>query len=403
MQQPDIIELSAFLRELGNSLIKRAMTVSKIDQSEVEAWMVLIYEKLGYPKPEFLWVNNPWQLHFAANRLAQPLTPFYLLEDNKGVLQRRQGDYVLPGNLLSITKLENSIGKAARSKLEEFLDQDFSEFFRRLWEILPRRELPELAQVVDAERRSRIGSMRVTSEQLFRSETIRQLRSGNLGADLAVLYSTTRFSPIEWSANALLTLAIHEATRNYYKLPLEPGLNDVLDCLLGLAKASHAYVCYENLCILSQRPTCVRLDENNRFHDESEPAICYEDHLDIYAWHGVRVPPEAILTEASLDAIMGAENVEVRRVLIDRYGAQNYILDSGSLIVHHDECGTLYRKDLGYDEPILMVRVTNSTAEPDGEFRTYFLRVPPTMQTAREAVAWTFGLSENEYFPLQET
>ena len=32
----------------------------------------------------------------------------------------------------------------------------------------------------------------------------------------------------------------------------------------------------------------------------------------------------------------------------------------------------------------------NSTPEPDGTRRTYFLRVPPQMRTAREAVAWTF-------------
>ena len=39
-----------------------------------------------------------------------------------------------------------------------------------------------------------------------------------------------------------------------------------------------------------------------------------------------------------------------------------------------------------------MVEVVNSTPEPDGSRKTYFLRVPPTIGTAREAVAWTFGL-----------
>jgi len=50
-----------------------------------------------------------------------------------------------------------------------------------------------------------------------------------------------------------------------------------------------------------------------------------------------------------------------------------------------------------------MVEVRNSTPEPDGMVKNYWLRVPPNMTTAREAVAWTFCLSEREYDPLKET
>jgi hypothetical protein len=51
-----------------------------------------------------------------------------------------------------------------------------------------------------------------------------------------------------------------------------------------------------------------------------------------------------------------------------------------------------------------MVRVDNSTPEPDGSRKPYWLRVPPTVQSAREAVAWTFGVEHPEqYQPLRET
>jgi hypothetical protein len=41
---------------------------------------------------------------------------------------------------------------------------------------------------------------------------------------------------------------------------------------------------------------------------------------------------------------------------------------------------------------------------PDGgRFHTYWLRVPPHARTAKEAVAWTFGLSEQEYAPMVQT
>ena len=35
--------------------------------------------------------------------------------------------------------------------------------------------------------------------------------------------------------------------------------------------------------------------------------------------------------------------------------------------------------------------------------RQYFLRVPPTVQTAAEAVAWSFQLAVEEYGPAHET
>ena len=50
-----------------------------------------------------------------------------------------------------------------------------------------------------------------------------------------------------------------------------------------------------------------------------------------------------------------------------------------------------------------MVEVRNSTPEPDGAFKTYFLRVPPDIQTARAAVAWTFSKDEADYEPQQQS
>ena len=41
-------------------------------------------------------------------------------------------------------------------------------------------------------------------------------------------------------------------------------------------------------------------------------------------------------------------------------------------------------------------------AEKDGTRKRYFLAVPPTMKTARKAVAWTFGMSADEYKPEVE-
>jgi hypothetical protein len=72
-------------------------------------------------------------------------------------------------------------------------------------------------------------------------------------------------------------------------------------------------------------------------------------------------------------------------------------------LLNTDEYGKLWRLDQRDDEAIVMVEVVNSTAEPDGSFRDYWLRVPPTIKTAREAAAWTFDIPAKDYAPAIQT
>ena len=73
--------------------------------------------------------------------------------------------------------------------------------------------------------------------------------------------------------------------------------------------------------------------------------------------------------------------------------------------VAEDETGVLWRKSWSFRGVTVgtwcAVEVVNGTPEPDGSRRHYFLRVPSSMRTAREAVAWTYGISEQEYAQLK--
>ena len=100
-------------------------------------------------------------------------------------------------------------------------------------------------------------------------------------------------------------------------------------------------------------------------------------------------------------AIDAEENVEVRRIMLDRYGWAKFMQDSGAKRIDHDErWGTLYRREIADDEPLVMVEVINRSPEPDGHYRHYSLRVPPTCQAALEAVAWTFDMKPSDYATL---
>jgi hypothetical protein len=73
------------------------------------------------------------------------------------------------------------------------------------------------------------------------------------------------------------------------------------------------------------------------------------------------------------------------------------------MLVHQDDFGRLWEAGRTAGEPIRMVEVVNATLEEDGSSRHHLLRVPPSVRTAREAVAWTFGLGAAEYMPARES
>jgi hypothetical protein len=194
------------------------------------------------------------------------------------------------------------------------------------------------------------------------------------------------------------------------------GLVDETAKLAGLwelAQSAGWALPHPNICWVCERHHILSRDDRGRLHCESGPAVAYPDGWAIYAVHGVRVPRNVIEHPHEIDiARIGAvRNAEVRRVMIDRYrhgeevsGPAAFMRDAGGERLDHDErFGTLWRRNVPGDEPIVMIEVINSTREPDGRRKRYWLRVPPNMTTAHEAVAWSFNVPAKDYAPKVET
>ena len=162
---------------------------------------------------------------------------------------------------------------------------------------------------------------------------------------------------------------------------------------------------HQNVLAISDRPNSLNRDEQGRLHCESGPSISYRDGWSMYHWHGVKVDAYVVENpeKITIGLIESEKNAEVRRVMIERYGQAKYLLDSGAVEIQRDDFGALFRKEIPGDEPLVMVKVVNSTPEPDGGFKDYFLRVPPSMKTAHEAVAWTFDKTVEAYQPALQT
>ena len=175
-----------------------------------------------------------------------------------------------------------------------------------------------------------------------------------------------------------------------------------LNGLFGVSKNAGWFLPYQNICWVSERHSILNRDDGGRIHSFTEPSIMYPDGWTIYAIHGVLVPEYVVMDpeKITVQDIEKEENAEIRRIKINRYGQDKFLKDSDSVKIHEDDYGTLWKKDLLNDEPIVMVELINSTPEPDNSFKHYFIRVPPTVKTAHEAVGWTFGKTDKNYKPL---
>lgn len=179
---------------------------------------------------------------------------------------------------------------------------------------------------------------------------------------------------------------------------------------------------FENLCFVIDRPK-VYFDERNRVHrDGALPAIEFADGWGVYVVHGITVP-EWIMTnpeKITVESIINERNMEVRRVMMELYGEERFLQNGKQYIArqHTDHTGTLYRFEFGSDRDVLtMARVINSTREPDGTYKIYWLTCDndlrpliddTTFGRAQDfacvnAVGASFGLTGAEYAPEAES
>jgi hypothetical protein len=142
-----------------------------------------------------------------------------------------------------------------------------------------------------------------------------------------------------------------------------------------------------------------------QLHCETGPALFWKDGAQHWFWRGVRVPRPVVVRPDRItsSAIMKERNIEVRRVMLERYGVERFLCAIKARPIHTDTFGQLYRAELRGEEPLAVVKVVNSTPGPDGARKAYFLRVPPYVRSARQAVAWTFGIEATAYAPAIET
>ena len=159
----------------------------------------------------------------------------------------------------------------------------------------------------------------------------------------------------------------------------------------------------KEVALVCESPIAVNLDRQFRFHSDGGPSIRFRNNQEKYHLRNVEVAPEHINSSLSVEMIDETRNIELRRLLLEKFGYERFMREGKCTLINEDEYGFLFKRELQNDEPLVMVFVSNATKEEDGTRKGYMLRVPPNTRTAKEGVAWTFGMTEDEYEPKVET
>jgi hypothetical protein len=440
-----LLQANGFLDEL----VREELAIKTFSKQEVAQAVLDFYEMQGRKRPEIIWLENPWQLNYApalftGYKRRQILVYDYIEELTKSIrqsLNKEMGigettylyDAIQPNSpARTLMWLSRIVGTEI-----EILDHQGDGRPLKIWDSMVKRLLsiqidpsakPRLERGIMDKLGNNLGwysLVHYTGEEppwghVFAPTdmSFSSPRARNMLMEWAMDWDTGLRRPpqepaphvpppgFEWSHYLRIQAAFPAIVKRFIGLNTSNAQNEAIAVFQNLAEKVHAIGCFPEVCFLSEQPIELHRDGMGRFHRTDGPAIAYNGEFKIYCWHNTRMQRDVLEGPVDQHRIMKENNSEVKRVLLERYGIEEYIRDTGAIPMHEDETGVLYCIS-GYSQApgsiIMLVAVTNSTPEIDGTYKRYFLRVPPETLTAREGVAWTFHLEESEYEPMVET
>jgi|GEM_PF-4874038 len=224
--------------------------------------------------------------------------------------------------------------------------------------------------------------------------------------------NTNRYGGIIFSFNRVPYL---DYCRNI--LNIGPS-TQTLDAYLKLCEHINWYLLFDEICLVSERFTELHFDSQDLAHNDSGHAISYPHGWGIYCWHGdvvsqyiitrpqditpvkIVIEPDPKVAscmvdrygedrfnqeggfkiiqrhrfdgsvpkyylvraeEITTDKILSESNIDVLKVLLERYGKENFLRDSGIVISKIEDEYDLYRIEFANgDETITVLRVQQS-------------------------------------------
>ncbi len=166
--------------------------------------------------------------------------------------------------------------------------------------------------------------------------------------------------------------------------------------------------------IVAERPHVVRSEYidpsgqsqgHRRLHADDGAAVLWSDGTASHIVHGLRLPFDLMQPGRSIQRILHERNAEIRRIAIERFGWDRFVIEADLTLVHGpvadpgNPANTLSLYDLpaSYGVGTRLLLCTNASPERDGTVRRFGLHVPATIDDAVAAAAWTFDVDRKSY------
>jgi hypothetical protein len=339
-------------------------------QERVERAIRVLYRALGRATPPMAWFPSPMA---AADELGGP-------RQRQNVSAWRVGGQP-PGESLA-----RSFETAVRTALERQLPSDIrvrggaamvsAAYIERTLRFADVHPTPVLLQRAYAEMRI-YGELDISFDPVWGLHLGEpEFRSGFYGAHL------------DW-------LARYAFCREHAEVRFTPDSSRQFEAWLELVRCCSAFWPYEGVVVVARPPSFAHFDAQWRLHHPSRPALEYSDGSH-YFWRGTRVPASWIVDPSGVKAahLLFWSSAEERRVGLEIVGWDRLLRQLSPESIDRDAdptVGELLEARMPDGETLRFLRVRCGTG------REFVLSVPPTMRAAREANAWTYGLTQETY------
>lgn len=128
-------------------------------------------------------------------------------------------------------------------------------------------------------------------------------------------------------------ISFYDYFYNELKIDIDSELKEKYDAWSNTTELGLIFP-LEGVCIVSEKPTTIKLNERSELHSENGPAIEYAGHGDftVYSLNGVNVPEWLVMTsEEDLDLAKYHEikNADVRTEFVRKFGIERMLGDFG--------------------------------------------------------------------------
>jgi hypothetical protein len=159
-----------------------------------------------------------------------------------------------------------------------------------------------------------------------------------------------------------------------------------IEGLIELSKVCGWWAPYSENVIFQDRHEFIHLDDQDRLHNESGPAVQYRDGFKIWAIEGHKVDEQLVMAPETqtIEQIDGESNGDIRAIRIERFGWPNYLAATNSLVVDRRDNDIEGTKEALYKSPRGDMRLVVSC--PTG--RVFCLGVPTEITSCEAAQKW---------------